>query len=70
MLDVVRWCVKSAGIPLLDPVTAASCTPSQALALAGSGRLQDGAAAGVLVVDAQLSPHGVMRRGVWLNVNT
>jgi N-acetylglucosamine-6-phosphate deacetylase len=37
MLAVVRWCVQSAGIPLLDAVTAASSTPSQPLALAGIG---------------------------------
>ncbi len=31
MLDVVRWCVAEAGIPLLDAVTAASVTPAQTL---------------------------------------
>jgi N-acetylglucosamine-6-phosphate deacetylase len=66
MLDVVRWCVQSAGIPLLDAVTAASSTPSQTLALAGIGGLQAGNLADVVVVDDQLSLHAVMRRGQWL----
>lgn len=66
MLDVVRWCVQAAGVPLLDAVTAASSTPSQALALAGIGGLQTGNLADVVVVDDQLSLHGVLRRGEWL----
>ena len=66
MLDVVRWCVQSAGIPLLDAVTAASSTPGQALALAGVGRLQAGHLADVVVVDDELSLRAVLRRGVWL----
>ena len=66
MLDVVRWCVQSAGVPLLDAVTAASSTPSQTLALAGIGGLQAGNLADVVVVDDQLSLHAVMRRGGWL----
>ena len=66
MLDVVRWCVQSAGIPLLDAVTAASATPSQTLALAGIGRLQAGHVADMLVVDDELSLQAVLRRGVWL----
>jgi len=70
MLDVVRWCVQSAGIPLLDAVTAASSTPSKALALAGIGRLQAGHLADVVVVDDELSLHAVMRRGEWFPVNT
>jgi N-acetylglucosamine-6-phosphate deacetylase len=66
MLDVVRWCVQSAGVPLLDAVTAASSTPSQTLALAGIGGLQAGNLADVVVVDNELSLHGVMRRSEWL----
>jgi len=70
MLDVVRWCVQSAGVPLLDAVTAASSTPSQTLALAGIGGLQAGNLADVVVVDDQLSLHAVMRRGEWLFEDT
>ncbi|MHB8188583.1 MAG: N-acetylglucosamine-6-phosphate deacetylase [Dermatophilaceae bacterium] len=70
MLDVVRWCVQSAGIPLLDAVTAASSTPSQTLALAGIGGLQAGNLADVVVVDDDLRLDAVLRRGVWLPLNT
>ena len=66
MLEVVRWCVQSAGVPLLDAVTAASSTPSQTLALAGIGGLQAGNLADVVMVDDELSLHGVMRRGEWI----
>ena len=69
MLGVVRWCVQSAGIPLLDAVTAASSTPSQALALPGVGSLQPGYLADVVVVDDELSLQGVLRRGEWLTTN-
>jgi N-acetylglucosamine-6-phosphate deacetylase len=66
MLDVVRWCVQSAGIPLVDAVTAASSTPSQALGLPGIGSLQAGRMADVVVVDDELLLHAVLRRGEWL----
>ena len=69
MLDVVRWCVQSAGVPLLDAVTAASSTPSQTLALAGIGGLQAGHLADVVVVDDELSLDAVMRRGEWLTLS-
>lgn len=68
MLDVVRWCVQSAGIPLLDAVTAASYTPSQTLALPDIGGLQAGNLADVVVVDDELSLDAVMRHGKWLTV--
>ena len=70
LLDVVRWCVQCAGIPLLDAVTAASHTPGQALALAGIGGLKSGNLADILVVDDELSLHAVLRRGEWLTSNT
>jgi N-acetylglucosamine-6-phosphate deacetylase len=66
MLDVLRWCVQSAGIPLLDAVTSASSTPSRTLALPGIGGLLAGNLADVVVVDDELSLQGVLRRGVWL----
>ena len=68
MLDVVRWCVQSAGIPLLDAVTAASSTPAKTLALAGIGGLQAGNLADVVVVDDELSLQAVLRRGQWLTI--
>ena len=66
LLDVVRWCVQSAGVPLLDVVTAASSTPSQTLALTGIGGLRAGNLADVVVVDDQMSLHAVIRRGEWI----
>jgi N-acetylglucosamine-6-phosphate deacetylase len=69
LLDVVRWCVQSAGIPLPDAVTAASSTPSQTLALGGVGRLEAGHVADVVVVDDELTLRAVLRRGVWLTIS-
>ena len=66
LLDVVRWCVTDAGIPLLDAVTAASATPAQAIGLPDVGSLAAGQRADVLVVDDDLRPTRVMRRGSWL----
>jgi len=70
LLDVVRWCVQCAEIPLLEAVTAASSTPSQALALTDVGGLQAGNLANVVLVDDDLRLDGVMRRGAWLTVGT
>jgi N-acetylglucosamine-6-phosphate deacetylase len=70
LLDVVRWCVQSAGIPLADAVAAASSTPSQTLALPGVGSLQAGRLADVVVVDDDLLPKAVLRRGEWLTFDT
>jgi N-acetylglucosamine-6-phosphate deacetylase len=66
LLDVVRWCVAEAGIPLLDAVTAASVTPAQTLGLTGVGSLAAGQQADVVVVDDDLHLRRVMRRGSWL----
>jgi N-acetylglucosamine-6-phosphate deacetylase len=66
LLDVVRWCVSEAGIPLLDAVTAASVTPAQTLGLAGVGSLVAGQRADVVVVDDDLHLSRVLRRGSWL----
>ena len=66
LLDVVRWCVTEAGIPLLDAVTAASVTPAQTLGLPGVGSLAAGQQADVVVVNDDLLLTRVMRRGSWL----
>jgi N-acetylglucosamine-6-phosphate deacetylase len=66
LLDVVRWCVAEAGIPLLDAVSAASVTPAQTLGLAGVGTLAAGQQADVVVLDDDLQLRRVMRRGSWL----
>ncbi len=66
LLDVVRWCVAEAGIPLLDAVMAASVTPAQTLGLTGRGSLAAGQQADVVLVDDDLQLRRVMRRGSWL----
>jgi N-acetylglucosamine-6-phosphate deacetylase len=66
LLEVVRWCVTEAGIPVLDAVTAASLTPAQTLGLPGVGSLAAGQQADVVVVDDDLQLRRVMRRGSWL----
>ena len=66
LLEVVRWCVAVAGIPLLDAVTAASVTPAQTLGLTGVGSLAAGQQADVVVVDDDLQLRRVLRRGSWL----
>ncbi len=67
LLDVVRWCVAEAGVPLADAVTAASLTPAQTLGLTGVGTLAAGQQADVVVVDDDLRLRRVMRRGSWLS---
>jgi N-acetylglucosamine-6-phosphate deacetylase len=66
LLEVVRWCVTDAGIPLLDAVAAASVTPAQTLGLTGVGSLAAGQRADVVVVDDDLQLRRVLRRGSWL----
>jgi N-acetylglucosamine-6-phosphate deacetylase len=66
LLDVVRWCVAVAGVPLHDAVTAASVTPAQTLGLTGVGSLAAGQHADVVVVDDDLLLTRVMRHGSWL----
>lgn len=66
LLDVVRFVVRQAGVPLVDAVTAASATPAASLGLEGVGRLAPGARADVLVVDDELERVGVMVGGAWV----
>jgi N-acetylglucosamine-6-phosphate deacetylase len=66
LLDVVRWCVTVAGIPLADAVTASSATPARTLGLGGVGSLEAGRPADVVVVDDALRLERVMRHGNWL----
>jgi len=67
LLDVVRWCVTEAGIPLVDAVTAASRTPARALGLDDVGTLEAGRLADVLVVgEDDMALEAVLRRGKWL----
>ncbi len=64
-LDLVRATV-AAGVPLVDAVTAASATPAAVLGRTDIGRLEVGARADVVVVDADLRPLRVMRAGAWV----
>ena len=66
LLEVVRWCVQDAGVPLQDAVRAASQTPARTLALADVGALEAGRRADVLVVDDDLRLRSVLRAGQWL----
>jgi N-acetylglucosamine-6-phosphate deacetylase len=66
LLEVVRWCVQDAGIPLQDAVRAASRTPARTLALPDVGALEVGRRADVLVVDDDLRLGSVLRAGQWL----
>ncbi len=66
LLEVVRWCVQDAGVPLQDAVRAASQTPARTLALADVGALEAGRRADVLVVDDDLRLGSVLRAGQWL----
>ncbi|KAF0845625.1 N-acetylglucosamine-6-phosphate deacetylase [Nocardia caishijiensis] len=54
LLEVVRWSVEHAGIPLVDAVRAATRTPARVLGLAAErGTLTVGARADLLVIDRQ-----------------
>lgn len=64
-VEVVRWCVRDAGVALVDAVLAASHTPARAMGWADRGALAPGLRADVLVVDAALDPVAVMRGGIW-----
>lgn len=65
LLDVVRRTVR-AGVPLADAVRSASLTPAVVLGRADVGALVAGRRADVVVVDQELSPHGVLRAGRWV----
>ena len=62
LLEVVRWTVREAGVPLADAVLAATATPAAALALP-AGTLRPGARGDVLVTDPELEPVLVIRAG-------
>ncbi|MFD4429680.1 N-acetylglucosamine-6-phosphate deacetylase [Nocardia sp. NPDC058497] len=63
LLDVLRWTVQHAGIPLADAVTAATRTPAQVLGLDDRGTLSVGARADLLVTDQSLQPRRVFVAG-------
>lgn len=63
LLDVLRWTVQHAGIPLADAVTTATRTPAQVLGLHDRGVLSVGARADLLVTDQSLQPRRVFVAG-------
>ncbi|MFC3689054.1 N-acetylglucosamine-6-phosphate deacetylase [Aquipuribacter hungaricus] len=66
LLDVLRFAVQQAGVPLPVAAAAASRVPAALLGLdrsSGAGRLAPGARADVLVVDDDLRPVQVWRAG-------
>ncbi len=67
LLEVVRRCVRRAGVSLEAAVAAASTTPAGVLGLTdGTGRLAAGAPADLLVVDDDLRLRHVMHDGRWV----
>jgi N-acetylglucosamine-6-phosphate deacetylase len=69
MDHVFRWAVTHSGLPFDDALLAAvrqsSTNPARALGLPG-GELVAGAVADLVVLDAELSVTGVLRRGEWV----
>jgi N-acetylglucosamine-6-phosphate deacetylase len=62
----VRYAVRTAGLPLLDVVRAASTTPARAWGLADVGALEAGRRADLVVLDDDLEVVRVMRAGSWV----
>ncbi|MFD6392155.1 N-acetylglucosamine-6-phosphate deacetylase [Nocardia sp. NPDC060259] len=63
LLDVLRWTVQHAGIPLAEAVTAVTRTPARVLGLDDRGVLSVGARADLLVTDQSLQPRRVFVAG-------
>jgi N-acetylglucosamine-6-phosphate deacetylase len=62
----VRFAVRTAGLPLVDVVRAASTTPAGAWGLGDVGAIEAGRRADLVVLDDRLEVVRVMRKGVWL----
>jgi N-acetylglucosamine-6-phosphate deacetylase len=63
----VRYAVRTAGLPLLEVVRAASTTPAAAWGLHDVGSLEPGRRADLVVLDADLAVTRVMRGGAWVS---
>ena len=63
----VRFCVGTAGLPLLDVVHAASTAPARAWGLDDVGAIEPGRRADLVVLDAELHLVRVMRAGAWVS---
>ena len=64
----VRFAVRTAGLPLLDVVRAASTAPARAWGLGDVGALEVGRRADLVVLDDDLEVVRVMRAGAWQRV--
>lgn len=62
----VRYAVRTAELPLLDVVHAASTAPATAWGLADVGAIEAGRRADLVVLDADLEVVRVMRGGAWI----
>lgn len=62
----VRFAVRTAGLPLLDVVHAASTAPAAAWGLDDVGAIEPGRRADLVVLDDTLEVVRVMRSGVWV----
>jgi N-acetylglucosamine-6-phosphate deacetylase len=63
----VRFAVRTAGLPLLDVVHAASTAPARAWGLDGVGAIEPGRRADLVVLDDALDVVRVMRAGAWVS---
>ncbi|MEV0062662.1 amidohydrolase family protein [Nocardia sp. NPDC050718] len=63
LLEVLRWTVRNAGVPLVNAVTAATRTPARVLGLDDRGVLAVGMRADLLVTDQSLQPRRVFLAG-------
>ena len=63
----VRFCARTAGLPLLDVVHAASTAPARAWGLADVGAIEPGRRADLVVLDEELHVLRVMRAGAWVS---
>jgi N-acetylglucosamine-6-phosphate deacetylase len=63
----VRFAVRTAGLPLLDVVHAASTAPARAWRLDDVGALEAGRRADLVVLDEDLEVVRVMRAGAWVS---
>jgi N-acetylglucosamine-6-phosphate deacetylase len=66
LLDVVRETVR-AGVPLVAAVRAASTTPAGVLGRTDVGAVAEGGLADLVLVDDDLRPLRVLRRGWWVD---
>lgn len=67
LAEAVRFAVGKAGMPLVDAVRAATLAPARLLGRDDVGRLEVGARADAVVLDADLRVTGVLCAGSWLD---